>query len=108
MHTTGNAALRAREHYRASVRTRPRRRRTASRRVPRPRTPRPGPECAQRADILAPMRRTAASVGRMLVTVGLLILLFVAYQLWGTGIFTERAQRDLRAKFHSELQDNPT
>jgi sortase A len=56
------------------------------------------------------MRRTAASVGRMLVTVGVLILLFVAYQLWGTGIFTERAQHDLRHQFAQELRDsdNPT
>jgi sortase A len=54
------------------------------------------------------MRRTAASVGRMLVTVGVLILLFVAYQLWGTGYFTDRAQRDLRHEFAQELQDNPT
>jgi sortase A len=54
------------------------------------------------------VRRTAASLGRMLVTVGLLILLFVAYQLWGTGIFTARAQSDLRRKFHTEIQDNPT
>jgi sortase A len=53
------------------------------------------------------MRRTAAGVGRMLVTVGLLILLFVAYQLWGTGIFTARAQSDLKRKFNSELHDNP-
>jgi sortase A len=54
------------------------------------------------------VRRTAASVGRMLVTVGLLILLFVAYQLFGTGIFTARAQSDLRKQFNSELHDNPT
>jgi sortase A len=54
------------------------------------------------------VRRTAAGVGRMLVTVGLLILLFVAYQLWGTGIFTDRAQSDLRHQFRQELQDNPT
>jgi sortase A len=43
----------------------------------------------------------------MLVTVGLLILLFVAYQLWGTGIFTARAQSKLKREFASEL-DNPT
>jgi sortase A len=53
------------------------------------------------------VRRTAASLGRMLVTVGLLILLFVAYQLWGTGIFTARAQHDLKNKFNAELHDNP-
>jgi sortase A len=43
----------------------------------------------------------------MLVTVGLLILLFVAYQLWGTGIFTARAQSKLKREFANEL-DNPT
>src|SRR5690242_3860294 len=53
------------------------------------------------------MRRTAASVGRMLVTVGVLILLFVAYQLWGTGIFTARAQHKLRHEFAQQLADNP-
>ena len=35
------------------------------------------------------------AVGRVLVTVGLLLLLFVAYQLWGTGIYQARAQNDL-------------
>jgi sortase A len=44
----------------------------------------------------------------MLVTIGLLILLFVAYQLWGTGIFTARAQHKLRGEFAQELRDNPT
>jgi sortase A len=43
----------------------------------------------------------------MLVTVGLLILLFVAYQLWGTGIFTARAQNDLKRQFEAQLRDNP-
>ena len=54
------------------------------------------------------VRRTAASLGRMLVTVGLLILLFVVYQLWGTGIFTARAQNDLEREFNAQLRDNPT
>jgi sortase A len=44
----------------------------------------------------------------MLVTMGLLILLFVAYQLWGTGIFTARAQNDLEKQFNADLRDNPT
>jgi sortase A len=39
----------------------------------------------------------------MLITVGLLILLFVAYQLWGTGIWEARAQSDLKDKFDREL-----
>ena len=38
------------------------------------------------------------------MTLGLLILLFVAYQLWGTGIFTARAQNHLKNQFHQELQ----
>jgi sortase A len=47
------------------------------------------------------MRRAIAATGRVLVTVGLLILLFVAFQLWGTGILTARAQSDLRDEFES-------
>jgi sortase A len=57
------------------------------------------------------VRRAIAGTGRTLVTAGLLILLFVAYQLWGTGIFTARAQESLKSKFQKELTqynaDNP-
>jgi sortase A len=45
------------------------------------------------------MRRTLGGVGRSLVTIGTLILLFVAYQLWGTGYFTAQAQDDLKTEF---------
>jgi sortase A len=38
-------------------------------------------------------------VGRALVTLGLLIFLFVGYQLWGTGIWTARAQTNLKHDF---------
>jgi sortase A len=48
------------------------------------------------------VRRTIAAIGRTLVILGLLILLFVAYQLWGTGIFTARAQSSLKSNFHKE------
>ena len=52
-----------------------------------------------------------AAIGRMLVTLGLLILLFVSYELWGTGIFTARAQASLKHQFKKELaqarRDNP-
>lgn len=41
-------------------------------------------------------------VGKLMITVGLLILGFVAYQLWGTGIKTQQAQRDL-AKEYEQL-----
>jgi sortase A len=50
------------------------------------------------------VRRTIAAIGRALVTIGLLILLFVTYTLWGTGIFTARAQAQLKRDFQKELQ----
>jgi sortase A len=57
------------------------------------------------------VRRTIAAIGRALVTAGLLILLFVTYELWGTGIFTARAQARLKHQFEEQLQaaqpDNP-
>lgn len=40
-----------------------------------------------------------ALVGRLLVLTGLLMLGFVAYQLWGTGVQTAAAQRDLDSRF---------
>ncbi len=49
------------------------------------------------------MRTVIGAIGRVLVTVGLLILLFVAYQLWGTGIYEARAQSDLESQFNREL-----
>jgi sortase A len=59
------------------------------------------------------VRRAIAAIGRTLVTLGLLILLFVSYELWGTGIFTARAQSSLKNQFAAKLQqvhnseDNP-
>jgi sortase A len=47
------------------------------------------------------------AVGRVLVTVGLLLLLFVAYQLWGTGIYQARAQDDLAHQSKQALERNP-
>jgi len=48
-------------------------------------------------------------VGRVLVTVGTLLLLFVAYQLWGTGIYQAREQSSLRSQFeHSLHRVTPT
>jgi sortase A len=52
------------------------------------------------------VRSAIASLGRTLVTLGLLILLFVVYQLWGTGIFTARAQENLKSQFDKELHRN--
>ncbi|MET0628835.1 MAG: class E sortase [Acidimicrobiia bacterium] len=50
------------------------------------------------------MRRALSAIGRVLVTGGLLILLFVAYQLWGTGLLQSRAQDDLRNQFEQTLR----
>jgi sortase A len=50
------------------------------------------------------MRSMLGAVGRVLVTTGILLLLFVAYQLWGTGIYQARAQDDLRSQFERSLQ----
>jgi sortase A len=57
------------------------------------------------------VRRAVAAFGRILVTLGLLTLMFVAYELWGTGIFTARAQSQLKSDFQKQLvkaQANPT
>lgn len=52
------------------------------------------------------MRRLLAGVGRTLVTAGILILLFVAYQLWGTGLYTDREQSRLQDEFAALLDRN--
>ena len=49
------------------------------------------------------MRRIIGAIGRGLVTVGILILLFVAYQLWGTGLYESREQDKLQSQFAAQL-----
>jgi sortase A len=44
-------------------------------------------------------------VGRVCITAGVLILLFVVYQLWGTGIREAQAQRALEDEFEESLAD---
>ena len=41
------------------------------------------------------------TVGRILVVVGILVLLFIPYLLWGTGLKTAQSQSQLRATFHT-------
>jgi len=50
------------------------------------------------------VRRVVAGTGKVLITVGILILLFVAYQLWGTGIYTARQQNKLENQFNEALR----
>jgi sortase A len=57
------------------------------------------------------VRRVLGGIGRVMITAGTLILLFVAYQLWGTGLRTAQAQNDLEAEFEAQAEqyatDNP-
>jgi sortase A len=45
--------------------------------------------------------------GKTLIASGVLILLFVAYQLWGTGLHEKRSQDDLKQKF-AQIASTPT
>ena len=45
------------------------------------------------------------TIGKVLIATGLLMFGFVAYQLWGTGIETARAQNRLEDRFESILAD---
>ncbi|MGH9243978.1 MAG: class E sortase [Acidimicrobiales bacterium] len=49
--------------------------------------------------------RVIGAIGRVLVTAGVLILLFVAYQLWGTNVQTSRAQDELSAELEDRLAE---
>ncbi|MCU1455934.1 MAG: sortase family protein LPXTG-site transpeptidase [Actinomycetia bacterium] len=42
------------------------------------------------------------------MTLGLLILLFVAYQLWGTGVYESQQQDKLASQFQQEIRKQPT
>ena len=47
-------------------------------------------------------------IGRVLVAAGLLLLVFVGYQLWGTGIQTRQAQNRLEQQFDDVVAATPT
>ena len=49
-------------------------------------------------------RWVVGGVGRVLISTGVLLFAFVAYQLWGTGIQTARAQDRLSKSFESSLE----
>jgi len=51
-------------------------------------------------------RWAVGHIGRALITVGLLMFGFVAYQLWGTGIQTARAQNELDSQFDNFFFDS--
>lgn len=53
-------------------------------------------------------RTYVGGLGRILIATGLLILAFVAYQLWGTGIQEARAQDDLERELELKLSTTTT
>ena len=53
------------------------------------------------------IRRAVVVLGRTCIGTGLLILLFVAYQLWGTGLAEARSQDRLRSDFLDALAAAP-
>jgi sortase A len=53
------------------------------------------------------LRRAIRGVGKTLISVGVLLFLFVGYQLWGTGLAEARGQRDLKAQFQQRLLTAP-
>lgn len=48
--------------------------------------------------------RLLGSIGRFFITTGIVVLLFVGYQLWGTGIQEASAQNDLGNDFDALLE----
>lgn len=67
----------------------------------------PGPS---RSGLASPpvVRRIVRGIGKSLISVGVLILLFVVYQLWGTGLTHDREQKSLRSQFARQLAAAPT
>jgi sortase A len=50
------------------------------------------------------VRRVLGGIGRVMIMAGALILLFVVYQLWGTGLRTAQAQNDLESQFEEQAE----
>ena len=53
-------------------------------------------------------RTVARGIGKTLIGAGVIVLLFVAYQLWGTGIAEARSQNSLKKHFRAEVATVPT
>jgi sortase A len=54
------------------------------------------------------LARVLGGIGRTMITAGVLILLFVAYQLWGTGIRERQAQDRLGKQLDAQLSTTTT
>lgn len=53
------------------------------------------------------MNRFLDIVGRAMIATGLLLLAFVGYQLWGTGVAESRSQSQLQERFRSQAPATP-
>jgi sortase A len=51
------------------------------------------------------LRQVLSAAGSICTGTGVLILLFVAYQLWGTGLYTARAQDKLKDDFAARIEE---
>ena len=81
----------------------------ARRPVARPaeRSWRRGWPAAARPSALGPLRRGIREVGLALITAGVIVLLFVGYQLWGTGIAEAHSQAALKRGFNADRDRHP-
>ena len=61
-----------------------------------------------RGSSLADVGRVLGAIGRILIAAGVLLLLFVVYQLWGTGLQEARAQDDLRSQLEASAPSTST
>jgi sortase A len=78
--------------------------------VPDVEPPAPRPTRVRKFDRSPPphdWRWWVGGIGKMLIATGLLMFAFVAYQLWGTGIETARAQNSLENEFEELLAGTP-
>jgi sortase A len=76
-----------------------------------------GAHARRRSEPLGPVRRGAREVGLALITLGVVILLFVLYQLFGTSLAEAHSQSELGKQFNAAVAsakstasapDNPT
>ncbi len=76
----------------------------------RPDTPTEGTNGGTEQSTRVPGRwsRILDITGKTLLTTGLLMLAFVVYQLWGTGIYESRAQDDLEQEFLEQIAPDST
>lgn len=52
--------------------------------------------------------RVVGAVGRLMITTGVVLLLLVAYQLWGTNLQTDRSQGELADEYAALTDSSPT